>query len=378
MLRNPQTLVFGTGCVARCADDVIPRGLKRVFIVTGPTTRALTDGLVDSLRGGGGITVSLFDKIAREPTVEMFRTALSAARDARADGVIGFGGGSPMDVAKLVAALLTGKQDIRDTFGIGKLIGRSTYLACIPTTAGTGSEVSPNAVILDEAESLKKAVISPHLVPDGAYVDPMLTRSVPPAVTAATGMDALTHCIEAYANRFAHPVVDVYALEGIRLISRHLATAVERGDDVAARTAVALGSLYGGMCLGPVNTAAVHALAYPLGSEFHVAHGVSNAVLLPHVLEFNLPAAPQRYAAIAEAMGVERAPDDVTTAQRGLELIRVLSRRCGIPAHMEALGVPTDAVERMARSAMTVTRLLERNVREVTLVDALDIYRRAM
>jgi alcohol dehydrogenase class IV len=233
-------------------------------------------------------------------------------------------------------------------------------------------------VILDEAESLKKAVISPHLVPDGAYVDPMLTLTVPPAVTAATGMDALTHCIEAYANRFAHPVVDVYALEGIRQISRHLVDAVEHGNNVAARTAVALGSLYGGMCLGPVNTAAVHALAYPLGSEFHVAHGVSNAVLLPHVLEFNLPAAPQRYADIAIAMGVEDASDDVTTAQRGLEQIRVLSRRCGIPAHMAALGVPTDAIDQMARSAMTVTRLLERNVREVTMQDAIDIYRRAM
>ena len=191
-------------------------------------------------------------------------------------------------------------------------------------------------------------------------------------------MDALTHCIEAYANRFAHPIVDVYALEGIRQIARHLATAVEHGNNVAARTAVALGSLYGGMCLGPVNTAAVHALAYPLGSEFHVAHGVSNAVLLPHVLEFNLPAAPARYAAIAAAMGVEHASDHVTTAQRGLEQIRELSRRCGILAHMTALGIPAEAVERMARSAMTVTRLLERNVREVTLQNAIDIYRRAM
>jgi alcohol dehydrogenase class IV len=322
--------------------------------------------------------VSICDRIAREPTVDMFRTCLSAARDARADAVIGFGGGSPMDVAKLVAALLSAKQDIREAFGIAKLAGRSTYLACVPTTAGTGSEVSPNAVILDEAESLKKAVISPHLVPDGAYVDPILTLSVPPAVTAATGMDALTHCIEAYANRFAHPIVDVYALEGIRLIAQNLAKAVEQGNDVPARTAVALGSLYGGMCLGPVNTAAVHALAYPMGSEFHVAHGVSNAVLLPHVLEFNLPAAPQRYAAIALQLGAQASDDTLKTAQRGLQIVRELCRKCGIPAHMAQLGVPTDSIERMARSAMTVTRLLERNVREVRFEDAIEIYRRAM
>src|SRR5439155_14470982 len=152
---------------------------------------------------------------------------------------------------------------------------------------------------------LKKAAISPHLVSDAAYVDPALTMSVPPAVTAATGMDALTHCIEAYANRFAHPVVDMYALQGIRLIAANLPLAVERGDDLEARTNVALGSLYGGMCLGPVNTAAVHALSYPLGGEFKVAHGVSNAVLLPHVLEFNLSAAPQRYADIAVALGAQ-------------------------------------------------------------------------
>jgi len=191
-------------------------------------------------------------------------------------------------------------------------------------------------------------------------------------------MDALTHCIEAYANKFAHPLVDVYALEGIRLISGSLARAVEHGGDEAARSAVAMGSMLGGMCLGPVNTAAVHALAYPLGSEFHVAHGVSNAVLLPHVLEFNLPAAPQRYAAIAGALGASLEGDSVATARRGLELIRDLSARVGIPSHMTDLGVPADAVGRMATAAMKVTRLLDRNVRTVTLADAIDIYRRAM
>jgi alcohol dehydrogenase class IV len=377
VIRNPHTLIFGAGCASRCADDLIARGLKRAFVVTGPHTRSLTDATSDRLRGAG-LHVTICDRIAREPTVDMFRTSLAAARDARCDSVIGFGGGSPMDVAKLVAALLNSKQDVRDVFGIGKLAARGAYLACVPTTAGTGSEVSPNSVILDEAESLKKAVISPHLVADAAYVDPMLTVSVPREVTAATGMDALTHCIEAYANRFAHPIVDVYALEGIRLIAANLVKTVENGHDIPARTAVALGSLYGGMCLGPVNTAAVHALSYPLGSEFHVAHGVSNAVLLPHVLEFNLPAAPQRYAAIALAMGAETASDDHKTAARGLQRIRDLSRRVGIPAHMNQLGVPKDAVERMARSAMTVTRLLERNVREVHFEDAIEIYRRAM
>ncbi len=188
-------------------------------------------------------------------------------------------------------------------------------LVCLPTTAGTGAEVSPNAILLDEADELKKGVVSPHLVPDAAFVDPLLTISVPPAVTAATGLDALTHCIEAYANKFAHPIVDIYALQGIKLISANLVRAVRNGGDIEARAALSLGSLYGGLCLGPVNTAAVHALAYPLGGRFHIAHGVSNALLLPHVLRFNFSAAPERYAEISAALGVARNGSALTTAR---------------------------------------------------------------
>src|SRR6185312_1331641 len=182
--------------------------------------------------------------------------------------------------------------------------GRSLPLICLPTTSGTGSEVSPNALLLDENTQSKKAVISPHLVPDAAFIDPALTLTVPAPVTAATGLDALTHCIEAYANRFAHPLVDTWALDGIRHIAAHLATAVREPANLEARTHLALGSLYGGLCLGPVNTAAVHALSYPLGSRHHIAHGHSNAILLPHVLRFNVPAAFGRYAEVALALGV--------------------------------------------------------------------------
>jgi alcohol dehydrogenase class IV len=321
--------------------------------------------------------VFLWDQIATEPTVETFHQAMTAARDVRPDAVVGLGGGSVLDVAKLVAAMLGSERDIRDAFGIDKLAGRSIHLACLPTTAGTGSEVSPNAILLDEADQLKKGLISPHLMPDAAYVDPALTLTVPPAVTAATGMDALTHCIEAYANRFAHPLIDLYALQGIRLIAQSLEQAVRHGDDLAARTNLALGSMYGGMCLGPVNTGAVHALAYPLGGEFHIAHGVSNALLLPHVLAFNLPAAPQRYAQIAIAMGEPAGANDLDTATRGLARIADLSRRCGVPQRLSEIGIPQSAIERMAIAAMTVTRLLERNVREMTLNDAIAIYRSA-
>lgn len=376
-INQPPTLVFGAGCVQQCAADLVARQAHSVFVVTSPPTRNLGAPLFTQLRAEG-VMVTVWDGIAAEPSMRDFRAAVAAAREVRADAVVGLGGGSAMDVAKLVAAFLDGRQEIDSAFGIGHLQGRTTYLACLPTTAGTGSEVSPIAILLDEQDDLKKGVVSSHLVPDASYVDPLLTISMPPAITAATGIDAFTHCVESFANRFAHPFVDTYALEGIRLVARSLVRAVEQGDDIQARSDMALASLYGGFCLGPVNTAAVHALSYPLGGEFHVAHGVSNALLLPHVLEFNLPAAPARYAKIAQAMGESHSSDDLETARRGIERIRELCRRCGLPAHMAEFGIGAADIDRMARSALTVQRLLQRNVREVTEADAREIYRKAL
>ncbi|HEY8508161.1 MAG TPA: iron-containing alcohol dehydrogenase [Steroidobacteraceae bacterium] len=376
-LHQLRTLAFGAGCSVQCAHDLIARNVRSVLVVTSPPVRLLGEPIYALLRDHG-VQVTIWDEIRQEPTLREFLTALSTARDANADAIVGLGGGSAMDVAKLVAALMSGEQVINDVFGIGKLKGRGTWLACLPTTSGTGSEASPIAILLDESDQQKKGVISPHLVPDAAYVDPLLTCSVPPAVTAATGIDALTHCIEAYANRQSHPMVDIFAREGIRLIADNLPRAVQEGSDLKARTALSLGSLYGGLCLGPVNTAAVHALAYPLGGEFHIAHGVTNAILLPHVLEFNLTAAPERYADIAVALGVERQPDALATAKLGVERIRELVQRCGIPSRLSDYGIGEEAIEGMVRSAMNVTRLLVQNVRPVTERDAWDIYRKAL
>ena len=375
-LLQPPRIAYGCGVAAQAAEDLAAAGARRAFLVTSPPLGEIVAPVARALEAAG-IAVTVYAEVATEPTVTSFGQALAAARAARPDAVIGVGGGSALDVAKLVAALHDGEQGVREVFGIGLLRGRRTRLLCLPTTAGTGSEVSPNAILLDEADALKKGVVSPHLVPDGAYVDPLLTCSMPPAVTAATGLDALTHCVEAYANRFAHPIVDLYALEGIRLVGRYLERAVRDGQDTEAREGMALASLYGGLCLGPVNTAAVHALAYPLGGEFHVAHGVSNAVLLPAVLEHNLPAAPERYAQVARALGAEEGETDLDTARRGVARIRDLSARCGVPGGMGALGVPREAIPHMAEAAMQVTRLLKNNLRDLTAADAEAIYRRA-
>jgi alcohol dehydrogenase class IV len=375
-LLQPGKIVFGEGCAVQCAQDLSALGKKRVFCVTSPPIVGLTEPLVEALQADG-VEVSVYAEIATEPAVATVEAAMSAARAFKPDAVVGLGGGSAIDVAKVVAALYDGRQGIRDIFGIGQLLSRALYMVSLPTTAGTGSEVTPIAILLDEAENLKMGIVSPHLVPDAAYVDPVLTVSLPPAVTAATGLDALTHCIECYASRVAHPAVDLYALQGIKLIAANLLRAVEQGDDLKARANMALGSLYGGLCLAPVNTAAVHALSYPLGSEFHVPHGISNAILLPHVVRFNMPAAPERYAQMALALGVDPGADDRETAGRGVERLFELYGACNIPAKMSELGVPEEAIPRMAEAAMKVTRLLKNNLREVTAADAEAIYRAA-
>jgi alcohol dehydrogenase class IV len=291
--------------------------------------------------------------------------------------VVGVGGGSPLDVSKLVAALHAPGQAVREVFGIGLLRRRALPLVCVATTAGTGADVSPNAILLDEAERLKKGVVSPHLVPDLAICDPELTHSMPPPVTAATGIDALVHCMEAYANRKAHPIVDGYALEGIRRIGRSIERAVRSGGDREARADVMLGALYGGLCLGPVNTAAVHALSYPIGGEYRVPHGVANSLLMPHVFRFNLPAMPERYAGIARALGCAEAGGEGPTAEAGLERLTALSRACGIPQRLRDVGVPEADLPRLAREAMKVTRLLDNNPRAMTADEAERIYREA-
>lgn len=372
-LLQPQKIVFGTGCIQTFTEDYQRSGLQRLFVLTAPPIRPLIEETLATLQTAG-VAVKVFDQITAEPTLNDFERVLEMARQFQADSVVGIGGGSVLDVAKLVAAFKDSSQQAADCFGSGLIRRKGLWFACLPTTAGTGSEVSPNAILLDERDHLKKGIVSPFLIADAAYVDPKLTWTVPAKVTADTGMDALTHCIEAYTNKFAHPSVDIYALQGIRLIAANLERAVRDGKDVEAREALAFGSLYGGLCLGPVNTAAVHALSYPLGGKFHIPHGLSNAILLPSVMKFNTPANPKRYAEVAIAMGCEPGANNEETARRGVDFIYRLAAAVGIPDKLTALGIPQTAINGMAKAAMEVQRLLKNNPREVTEQDARDIY----
>jgi alcohol dehydrogenase len=376
LLQQPTRILFGNGCVRQSVDEFSRSGRRRLFVVTGPKSGAAGKAVFQGWRDAG-LAVEVCAQVDREPEIALFEQVLAQARTFAPDTLVGFGGGSPLDVAKLVAVLLSGRQQVREVFGIGQVKARDVFLVCIPTTAGTGSEVSPNAILLDERERLKKGAVSPHLLADIAIADPELTLSTPPAVTAATGLDALVHCLEGYANKYAHPAVDTYALEGMRRIGRSIEAAVRSGADLAARADVMLGALYGGLCLGPVNTAAVHALSYPLGGEYRIAHGVANSLLLSHVIRFNLPAMPERYAAIAQAIGVTDRGTPTALAEAGVVRLEELIRTCGVPRRLRELGVPEADLRHLAHEAMKVTRLLKNNPRELTVRDAEQIYRAA-
>jgi len=365
-LRWPPQISFGAAGARAALGALAGPAPRRVFLVTSPSVEGRARELAGALVAGGAALEARTD-VPAEPTVACCERLRAAARAFAPDLVLAVGGGSVLDVAKLVAAVHDRDEPAAAFYGIGLVPGRRVRLACVPTTAGTGSEVSPNALLYDESTSTKKAVISPALVPDAAIVDPRLMLSLPPGLTATTGLDALTHCIEVFANRAAHPAVDAFALEGVRLIGANLARAVADGSDLAARSAVALGSLYGGLGLGPVNTAAVHALAYPLGGEFHLAHGLSIALLLPHVVRFNVPALPERHAALAQALGAASAEE---LPERLLALVRACGVRTGLGAH----GIPREAFPRMVAAAMQVTRLLKNNPRLLTAPDAYAIY----
>ena len=368
-LQQVPRLVFGGGALAAAADYLRVLGSVRPFVVATRSSR----NHAASLHPDAHIDAS----ISREPTMEDLHRLLAQVSSVAPDAIVGIGGGSALDVAKLLAALATGSQSLAEVWGIGNLTARTLPLLCIPTTSGTGSEVSPNSILLDEAATAKRAVISPHLVPDACFIDPELTLTVPPHITAATGLDAITHCMEAYANNFAHPLVDTWALDGIRHIAGHLATAVREPDNLDARTHLALGSLYGGLCLGPVNTAAVHALSYPLGSRHHLAHGHANAILLPHVLRFNLSAAPQRYAAIALALGAAECGPPADTALAGIHRLWRIIEATGLEMRLSALGIAESEVPSLAAEGLAITRLMRNNPRPITQHEAESIYRAA-
>lgn len=376
VLRQPSVINVGSGVFDEIADDFFVKKSQKILILAATPLMLKAEHSAELLRDSGKVVFIYEFDFPGEPTFTYFQSLLSVSESFSPDCIIGIGGGSVLDCAKLMSALTNSDQSVNEVTGINLLKWRAISVICVPTTSGTGSEVSPNAILLDENTSEKKGIISPFLVPDSCYIDAQMTLSLPARLTAETGIDALCHCIEAYTNINAHPAIDVYALKGIELIGASMLKAYKNGDDINARTAMALGSFYGGLCLGPVNTTAVHALSYGLGGKYHISHGLANAILLPEVMMFNLEKVTEKTARIAIAMGVMPEENAEKTALEGIKHIKQLCIECGIPQHLSELGIEEKYIEELASIAMNVKRLLVNNPKEMTHSDAVSIYRK--
>lgn len=373
-----KSLVFETGAAARLADCAGAVLGESVMIVTDAGLRKLgmLDAAVTSLEQAGRKVV-IFDAVEADPSRETLMKAVEFGRAAGVTGLVGFGGGSPMDVAKLTALLLGSGEDLDQAWGVAQAKGPRLPLVLIPTTAGTGSEVTPVSIITVGAEE-KRGVSSPVILPDIAILDADLTVGLPAAITAATGVDAMVHAIEAYASTSPNnnPLSKMLAREALRLLGANIETAVFDGGNKDARGQMLLGSMLAGQAFANSPVAAVHALAYPIGGTFHIPHGLSNALVLPHVLRFNAVAAHEVYAEIAADAFPELSAVEGSQARCAafIDALAGLSAKLGLPPRLRDVDIPESAIGKMASDAMVQQRLLVNNPREVTEQDAADIY----
>jgi alcohol dehydrogenase class IV len=342
------------------------------FLKTG-----LVDAPVADLRQAG-IEVSLYTDVVADPPEAVVLQAVENARSKGIDLVIGLGGGSSMDVAKLIAVLVNSEQDLKSMYGIGNVRGVRLPLIQIPTTAGTGSEVTPIAIVTT-GETTKMGVVAPQLYADVAILDAELTLGLPPKVTAATGIDAMVHAIEAYTTKLKkNPLSDMLARQALTLLATNLPIACEDGRNLAARQAMLLGAMLAGQSFANAPVAAVHALAYPIGGIFHVPHGLSNSLVLPHVLRFNAPAAMPLYAELAGIVAPGATGSDEARTLALIAALENLAERVGIETRLRQVGIAESDLDRLADDAMLQTRLLGNNPREVTRADAFAIYAAAL
>ncbi|WP_425917402.1 iron-containing alcohol dehydrogenase [Pseudomonas sp. GWSMS-1] len=367
------------GASRRLADLCRERGAQRVLIITDPGISKL--GLLGEVLPGfvrTELTVEVFDQVVADPPEAILLAAVEQAKALKAQLIVGFGGGSSMDVAKLVALLAHPDcgQELAQIYGVGNARGQRLPLILVPTTAGTGSEVTQISIITTGATT-KMGVVSPLLLPDLALLDAELTLGLPPAVTAATGIDAMVHAIEAYTSALKkNPLSDLLAREALRLLAANLDEVVHNGGNREARQAMLLGSCLAGQAFANAPVAAVHALAYPLGGHFHIPHGLSNALVLPHVLGFNANAAAPLYAELAPLVLGEqlRAGSVLQQTEQFIGAMADFSARSGLPSRLRDAGVPQDMLPTLARDAMQQQRLLVNNPKEMTETHALAIY----
>ena len=380
IFRTTGRIVCGNGSLARIADEVKAAGGKKVAIITDPGL--VKAGLVGKLEGfltAAKVPFARYDKVEADPRYEIVYDAFDVIKKSKADIVIGFGGGSAQDIAKAAAVLARNEGPVEKYFGIDLIPKPGLPLILIPTTAGTGSEVTPIAILSDRHEKLKKGIVSPYMFPAVAVLDPELTLGLPPAITAATGMDALIHAVEAYTSVNATPMSDLLAIEAIRLISANLRTAYANGNSLHSREAMLRGSLFAGMAFATAGVTAVHAFAYPIGAEFHIPHGVANTIMFIPVMEFNLFGNLPRFAALAGFLGENACGlTQRASAILALESFKTLAQDLNVPQHLKEFGVKKSDIPALAKAVLLVTRLLNNNPRRVSYEDAVAIYTKAL
>ncbi len=370
-------IIFGNGSFDMLGDHIRDMKASRPLVVLDRNlSKPGFKERIANTFGKNGVKATIFDKqVEAEPRLEVADEGAKAARKGKCDIVVGIGGGSAMDVAKAIAVLAANNGSAVDYLGLNKVPGPGLPTIMVPTTAGTGSEVTFTAVFVRQDLKKKEGMNSPYLYPDLALLDPVLTLTLPPVSTASTGIDALCHAIESFTSVNASPMSEMFSLDAIQLISENLRTCVHDGGNLEAREKVLLGSLYAGLGLANAGVGAVHSLSYPLGGKYGVSHGLANTVMLPHVMYFNLPGALEKFTIIAEAMG--EIVDDMPlreAAYFAVEAVQSLIEDCGIYTTLEDLNIPEEDFPDLAKVAMTVTRPLENNPRKVTIEDAIEIY----
>jgi alcohol dehydrogenase len=379
-LLNVGRIIAGPGSLSTIQEIPAAWGAQNVLIIT--DQGVWNAGLIEkpkTLLESAGVGVAIIHDTPPEPSVEQVKAIFQQARALEGQMIIGIGGGSAMDTAKLVSVLLTNDVSLEQLLAKAPIQRRGLPTLMVPTTAGTGSEATPNAIVLVPEQELKIGIVSEKLVPDCVILDPLMTLNLPPAVTASTGMDALAHAIECYTSKKANPFSDTFALKAISLISKSLRLAYREGQNIEARHDMLLGALYGGMCIATSGTTAVHALAYPLGGKYRIPHGLSNAILLPHIIQFNLDATEDRFRDIAVAMGLD--VSGFTTRQAAVKMIDhlyALNGELNIPSGLTTLGVAEADLDALVEAASKVTRLLDNNPKTLTKSDMRAIYRRLL
>lgn len=372
-----KTIITAPGALAQLPRLCKSLSLRNPLVVTdGGIVKIGLFGRLQRVLEAANMSFSCYDKVIADPSEMIIGECLAQATGDRTDGVIGFGGGSSLDVAKLVALMAGSGENLEQVYGVDQACGPRLPLILIPTTAGTGSEVTPVAIVTT-GETTKTGVVSPWLLPDIALLDAELTLGLPPQITAATGIDAMVHAIEAYTSTGKkNPYSDMLAREALRLMSASIRTATHEGQNLAARQAMLLGACLAGQAFANAPVAAVHALAYPLGGHYHIPHGLSNSLVLPHVMRFNMAPAEKLYGELADII-MPALSRDGHKANDLIIYLEDLIDALHLPNSLRAMGIAETDLPMLAADAMLQQRLLINNPREVTEQDALAIYQAA-